>query len=196
MWKKLVAGAACFVMGTWLMTLGAEASRKPRPPVPPTSSPPPVEAPPEVVSPPSEAASPPDVVAPPPLEPLPPEPAPPEPEPAPEVEEPPGLETPRAYAGVVTDPPLPAPAPPRPAPVRLPSTGAGDGALPLAGAALALGGLAVMAGAGQSTTRPAPAAGTVGLVHSDNAATPGPVPGGGDGGRRRGWRLQRRLGRR
>jgi hypothetical protein len=66
-----------------------------------------------------------------------------------DVEPPPVEEAPRVYAGTVTDPaPAPAVSPARPAPVRLPFTGASRDALPLAGAALALGGLAIAAGAG------------------------------------------------
>lgn len=56
-------------------------------------------------------------------------------------------EAPRVFQGTLA-PPEPEPAPARPlprAPVRLPSTGPGDHAVPLAGAALALGGLALVA---------------------------------------------------
>lgn len=184
MLKKLVTGAGCVVLGTWLSAPGAVANRGTRPPEVPPTSPPSDEAPPAVPSPPSEAASPPSEAETPPLVPR------PEPPPVPQVAEPPTEEeTPRVFAGAVTDPPLPpAPVtPPRPAPVRLPFTGAGDDALPLAGAALTLGGLALMAG---QPVRPAP----VGLLHSDNAAISS-GPGDGGDGRRRGRRLWRFRGR-
>lgn len=193
MLKKLVAGAGCVVLGTCLAVPAAIASRGTRTPeVPPTSRPPADEEPaepPEVVAPPSETASPPEVPEAPPLTS-----AAPEPPPVPQdVEASPDEETSRSFAGTVTDPPLPAPAPaPRPTPARLPFTGAGDDALPLAGAALALGGLALMVG---PPARPAPPTEPVRLLQGENAAAIPSDPGGGGDGRRRGrrlWRIRRR----
>ena len=190
MMKKLVIGAGCVVLGTCLPASGAIANRGTSPPkVPPTSRPPADEvppdlpAPPESVSPPSEAASPPAAPETPVLTPVP-----PEPPPVDQDVEAPEEENSRVFAGAVTDPPLPAP-PVRPAPVRLPFTGAGDDALPLAGVALALGGLAIMA---SPPARPLTPSSPVGLVHSGNAATT-PSGSGGGGDRRR---SRRRLWRR
>lgn len=204
--KRVFTALGCALLGTWLSSPAAMANRDTSPPeVPPTSPPPAEETPadvppaPDTPSPPAESASPPPSEA-----------APPPPvlsEPPPELDEPPPVrvgqdveqpreeEVPRVYAGTVTEPaPAPAPAPRRPAPARLPSTGVSDEALPLAGAALALGGLAIVAG---QSPRPVTSPPAVRLLHRGNAATisSGPGAGGGDG-RRPGRRLWRRIRRR
>jgi hypothetical protein len=167
MFRKLVLAMGCVLLGSWLVVPDVGAQRGTPPPEVPPTNPPPAETPPDTAPP---VTAPPDA-APPPAPDAPPALAPPE-VPAVPAEE----ERPRVFAGVVTEPPAPAPvANPRPAPVRLPFTGAGGTALPLAGAALALGGLGIIAGqpgrpATGGATVPVTGTGQVRLLHQRDAA--------------------------
>ncbi len=174
MFRKLVLAMGCAVLGSWLVVPDVGAQRRTPPPEVPPPSPPPVETPPATTAPPDTAppvTAPPDGVLPPAPDTLPDAPVQPSEE-----------ERPRVFAGVVTEPPAPAPAAnPRPAPVRLPFTGAGATALPLAGAALALGGLGIMAGqpgrpAAGTPPVPVTGSGPVRLLHQGDAAPISPRP--------------------
>jgi hypothetical protein len=208
MLSRIIAGAGCVLACLTVPAQESRAERRPPPPPPSTSpatavtpvAPPPPAAPearpPSAPAEPSAPSSPP-AETPPPANPSPTVPGSPS-RVGQQIETPPATRTLGGSVAGPQLPPRPAAAPSSvPAPARIPLTGPGEVALPLAGAALTLGGLALIAG---QPVRPGavPVRASLRLLHQERAATTPSGPAGGrrDQPRRPGQRLWRRLGRR